>query len=69
MKLTKRQIEAMTKLAVESGSAYGMRVSLGTLRALSEKQLVTPVGHGHMAFPRNGTWKITSAGRAALSES
>jgi hypothetical protein len=67
MKLTKRQIEALTKLSAEPGSAYGMRVSLGTLSALSDKQLITPTGLGHMAFPRTATWKITQAGRDALS--
>lgn len=67
VKLTTLQRRALHWLAVEPGSAYGMQISLGTLDALSDRGLASPVGHGHMAFPRNGTWKITEAGRAAIA--
>lgn len=66
MKLSAKQREALTKLREKDGSAYGMKVSLATLEALSRMALVRAVGMGHMAFPRNGNWRITDAGKAAI---
>ena len=65
MRLSPRQREALTKLREKDGSAYGMKVSLATLVALSRAGLVHAIGHGHMAFPRTGQWRITDAGKAA----
>lgn len=66
MKLSAKQRETLTLLREKDESAYGMRVSLATLEALSRTGLVRAIGHGHMAFPRNGTWRITDAGKAAI---
>ena len=66
--MTPKQTEALSKLATAGdASAYGLQVSLNTLYALESKRLVRPIGRGHMAFPRNGNWQITDAGRAALN--
>lgn len=66
-KLTAKQREALQKLSTTfSASAYRMQVSLSTLEALLNRRLVMAIGAGHMAFPRNGQWQITSTGRAAL---
>ena len=69
MKLSTKQREVLTMLREKDGSAYSMSVSLATLEALSRMALVRAVGLGHMAFPRNGMWKITDAGKAAIFKS
>jgi hypothetical protein len=66
MRLSPKQREALTRLREKDGSAYGMKVSLATLEALSLIGLVRAIGHGHMAFPRSGTWRITDDGKAAI---
>lgn len=66
-KLTPKQREVLEKLSnTQSDSAYGMRVSLGTLESLASRRCVMAIGNGHMAFPRSGQWQITALGRAAL---
>lgn len=66
-KLSAKQREALTKLSeTGAGTSYSMNVSLRTLSALCDRQLVRPVGLGHMAMPANALWRITPNGRAAL---
>jgi hypothetical protein len=60
----------MTKLAAaQKESAYGLRVSMGTLNALEARGLVRSVrGVGSIAFPHTSImWRLTDAGRAALA--
>lgn len=67
MKLTPTQHRALRALAAGFGSAYAAKVSMATLWALSRRGLADPVYEpGHMAFPRNGKWRISDAGLAAL---
>jgi hypothetical protein len=65
-KLTKRQLDALEKLAIEPASAYSVKTTMNTIRALSRLGMIVAIGMGHMAFPRNAGWKITNAGIAAL---
>lgn len=77
MKITAIQRAALSHMASAprgEGSAYGLkvatglRVTVGTMNALSLKGFVRSDGKpGHMAFPQNATFIITDAGRAALA--
>lgn len=70
MKLSPKQMEAVTKLStVPKESAYGLRVSLGTLNSLEARGLVKAQhGVGSIAFPHTSImWRLTDAGRAAIA--
>lgn len=69
-KLTAAQAHALKSMAAsERGaiSAYAARVSVATMYALSKRGFARAIGTGHMAFPANGDWSITTEGRAALA--
>lgn len=66
-KLTKTMREALAVLGRRPEvSAYSAGVSVATLYALQRRRFAIAVGSGHVAFPANGRWRITDAGRAAL---
>ena len=67
MKLTPLQHKALSGLAQAGSageSAYGLRVSNGTLLALARRGLARRVPKlGDLFFPRGRTFVITDAGR------
>jgi hypothetical protein len=72
MKLTPKQMEALTRLAKEREpkGSYSLQAGLNTLNSLALKKLVSATyGPGSISMPHTSIkWKITEAGRAALAE-
>lgn len=70
VKLTNRQAEALIKLRDHGPRRAYPGLHLGTLNSLANHgYVVESYGLGSMAFPHTSiTWRITPAGRAALSQ-
>ncbi|MGI4945243.1 MAG: hypothetical protein ACRYHQ_32555 [Janthinobacterium lividum] len=66
-KLSPKMVDALAKIVAAggSGSAYGLRISLGTMQALRSRGMLNPVGRGHGFCPTTGEWRVTAAGRNA----
>lgn len=69
-KMTNRQAEALIKLRDHGPRSAYPGLHLGSLNSLLQKGLVTAkYGPGSIAMPHNAIiWRITPAGRAALSQ-
>lgn len=68
-KMTEAMLSALSDLEREPSSAYEIGCSLGTIRALERRGYARCIpGPGNFAFPHTATWRITPAGRAALTE-
>lgn len=63
-KLTGRQLDALKEIQRFSVPYYWRRASMRTLAALGLVEAIAVVGRA----AENGPWRITDAGRAALSE-
>ena len=69
--LSERQLNALTALAKRGpGSSYGLRLNIGTLKSLVARGLAAKKSEvGAFFSPRTAIeWRITDAGRAALTK-
>jgi L-asparaginase/Glu-tRNA(Gln) amidotransferase subunit D len=69
-KLSNMQAEALIKLRDHGPRSAYPGLHMGTLKSLAQRGLVVEsYGPGSMSMPHTSIiWRITSAGRAALSE-